>query len=331
MSIAVDVAIGVVFLYLLLALVVTTLQELIATIFDFRADNLYDTLKELLQGKVKIGGEEKALVDALYAHPLIKSLCRDIPPPRTASKQRPSYIPSRTFAIALLDVLRGDRALTEAVGASRVITEAAATVELLENEDLKRTLRLLLNDVKQGTEKIDEQARVISAEVEGWFNNRMARASGWYKRRMQAWAFAISCIVTLVFNADTIYAVNRLWTDGVLRDSVVAAAEAYRDAHRAPAPPPAASAAPAPPTPSEVRERATALVSAVNAVSEAGFPIGWQRHVDLSKEWDTLFLGWFLTALAVSLGSGFWFDILSKVLQLRGSGKKVSPVTGRVE
>jgi len=39
----------------------------------------------------------------------------------------------------------------------------------------------------------------------------------------------------------------------------------------------------------------------------------------------------FLTALAVSLGSGFWFDILSKVLQLRGSGKKVSPVTGRVE
>jgi len=44
-----------------------------------------------------------------------------------------------------------------------------------------------------------------------------------------------------------------------------------------------------------------------------------------------LILGWFLTALAVSLGSGFWFDILSKVLQLRGSGKKVSPVTGRVE
>jgi hypothetical protein len=330
MSIAVDVAIGIVFLYLLLALAVTTLQELIATVFDFRANSLYDTIKELLQGTVKIGGKEKALVDALYAHPLIKSLCRDIPPPGTASRRRPSYIPSRTFAIALLDVLRGERALTEAVGASKVITEAAATVELIQNEDLKRALRLLLNDVKQGTGKIDEEARAISAEVEGWFNDRMARASGWYKRRMQSWAFAIACTVTLVFNADTIYAVHQLWTDGVLRDSVVAAAVAYRDAHSGAAPPAAPSAPPAP-SAAEVRERAAALASAVNAVSEAGFPIGWQRHVNWSKDWDTVLLGWFLTALAVSLGSGFWFDILSKVLQIRGSGKKVSAVTGRVE
>jgi hypothetical protein len=339
MSVAVDVVIGVVFLYLLLALVVTTVQELIATIFNFRANSLYDTLKELLQGKVRPGKDEKLLVDALYAHPLIKSLCQDIPPPGTASRRRPSYIPSRTFAIALLDVLRGDRALTETVGASTVITQACATVALIENEDLKRTLGLLLKEVKQGTDKIDEEARAISAEVEGWFNNRMARASGWYKRRMQSWAFAIACIVTLVFNADTIYAVDRLWTDGTLRDSVVATAQAYHDARLAAAAPSAAPSAAAVPSASEgatpsaadVRDRAVDVVDAANTLTKAGLPIGWQRRIHWAKDWGTVLLGWFLTALAVSLGSGFWFDILSKVLQLRGSGKKVSPVTGRVE
>jgi hypothetical protein len=339
MSVALDVVIGVVFLYLLLALVVTTLQELIATVFHFRANNLYDALKELLQGKVKIGSDEKHLVDALYAHPLIKSLCRDIPAPGIASRQRPSYIPSRTFAVALLDVLRGDSALTEAIGASKVITQASTTLALVQNEDLRRTLGLLLDHVKRDGDRIDEEARAISTEVEGWFNNRMARASGWYKRRMQSWAFAIACAVTLVFNADTIYAVNRLWTDSTLRDSIVATAQAYRDARATTAAPPAASAAGAPgssaepPTPSasDVRDRAADVVDAAQSLRESGLPIGWQRRVDWSKEWFIVLVGWFLTALAVSLGSGFWFDILSKVLQVRGSGKKVSPVTGRVE
>jgi hypothetical protein len=152
---------------------------------------------------------------------------------------------------------------------------------------------------------------------------------------MQSWAFAIACVVTLVFNADTIHAVDRLWTDGTLRDSMVATAQAYHDARLAaaapsPAPVPSASEG-ATPSASDVRDRAIDVVGAANTLTKAGLPIGWQRRIHWAKEWDTVVLGWFLTALAVSLGSGFWFDILSKVLQLRGSGKKVSPVTGRVE
>ena len=32
------------------------------------------------------------------------------------------------------------------------------------------------------------------------------------------------------------------------------------------------------------------------------------------------FLGWLITALAISLGSPFWFDILNKLVKVRGSG-----------
>src|SRR5262249_48815775 len=154
----------------------------------------------------------------------------------------------------------------------------------------------------------DEEAKFISLEIEGWFNDRMARASGWYKRRMQAWSFGIACAVTLTFNADSIHAVDRLWKDGALRDSLVATAQAYHDAQVATTP---AAAAAAPP---DVLEKATEVVKAARELHDAGLPIGWQRQIDWSKEWFTIALGWFVTALAVSLGSGFWFDVLSKVL-----------------
>jgi hypothetical protein len=33
-------------------------------------------------------------------------------------------------------------------------------------------------------------------------------------------------------------------------------------------------------------------------------------------------LGWLLTAGALSLGAPFWFDVLSKFINIRGSGDK---------
>ena len=34
------------------------------------------------------------------------------------------------------------------------------------------------------------------------------------------------------------------------------------------------------------------------------------------------FIGWLITALAISLGAPFWFDMLNKLISLRSSGKK---------
>jgi len=34
-----------------------------------------------------------------------------------------------------------------------------------------------------------------------------------------------------------------------------------------------------------------------------------------------MILGWLITALAISLGAPFWFDLLNKLMTLRGSIK----------
>ncbi|MBS1744979.1 MAG: hypothetical protein JST21_02290 [Bacteroidetes bacterium] len=39
--------------------------------------------------------------------------------------------------------------------------------------------------------------------------------------------------------------------------------------------------------------------------------------------WETFF-GWIITALAVMLGAPFWFDLLSKLISLRGTGTKIN-------
>jgi hypothetical protein len=56
MSIVVDVAIGVVFLYLLLALLVTTVQEFLASVLRMRSTNLYNAIEGMLKGSVAGAG-----------------------------------------------------------------------------------------------------------------------------------------------------------------------------------------------------------------------------------------------------------------------------------
>jgi hypothetical protein len=64
-------------------------------------------------------------------------------------------------------------------------------------------------------------------------------------------------------------------------------------------------------------------------IDEARNPLGlgWRTHredfafLDQSV-WDWLqrIAGWFVTALAISLGAPFWFDLLRKFVRVSGSG-----------
>jgi multidrug efflux pump subunit AcrA (membrane-fusion protein) len=88
--------------------------------------------------------------------------------------------------------------------------------------------------------------------------------------------------------------------------------------------------------------------AAIAKLSDTGIPMGWDgaqlKALDLEAKdltpdqilnipkWATWFsghitvitsliLGWFLTALAASLGAPFWFDTLSRIMNIRNSGK----------
>jgi hypothetical protein len=106
-----DVAIGMIFVYLLLSLMCSAANELIEIALKKRAIDLERGIRELL---VPGSGSGKSdLVASLYNHPLVNGLFGGrYEDTRIASKWRyifrtklPTYIPSRSFALALMDLV----------------------------------------------------------------------------------------------------------------------------------------------------------------------------------------------------------------------------------
>ncbi|MBN3871935.1 MAG: hypothetical protein HWQ23_17090 [Nostoc sp. JL33] len=126
LPVVVDITLGLVFIYLILSLLASEIQELIATFLQWRAKHLKNSI-ELLVG----GGSEseesditkaRNLVQKLYNDPLINTLNQQAKErvekqfretTKSSSKKAlgekqsaPSYLASETFAITLLDTLK---------------------------------------------------------------------------------------------------------------------------------------------------------------------------------------------------------------------------------
>jgi hypothetical protein len=102
-----DVALGLVFIYLLLSLIASAVREAAEMVIKARAVHLERGIREMLQDPT---GAEWAC--KIYTHPYVSSLFKD-----TYNRKRtrwvgwnlPTYIPARSFAAALVDtVVRGE-------------------------------------------------------------------------------------------------------------------------------------------------------------------------------------------------------------------------------
>jgi hypothetical protein len=311
-----DVAIGLSLLFLFASLLVTIVQESITSFLGHRAKNLYDAIENLV-GKetpspVTDDPKVTTLVDAIYRHPQVKSLYRSAEAwEKDALKKSflPSYIPSRVFAIALLDVLRGKEA-SKALGINNLLAGASDLVAKIPGPltGLKHTLSLLVSDADTFKGDVNDKAQAVSARLEEWFNDSMARASGWYKRKAQLWSFGIGFGAAIFLNADSLHVGMTLWSDSNLRAEVVAAAGSVaKDG-----------------TPNADTQAVMA------SLRDSKLPVGWdaEEFFPPVKPFLLRLLGWLVTGFAASLGAPFWFDLLNKALRLRGSGVPISARSG---
>ena len=112
-SAALDTAIGLVLVYLILSLMCSAITEILETWLKHRSIDLDRGVRQLLADPDGVG-----LVRQFYQHPLIASLFRGHYDP-TSPRNLPSYIPSRQFALALMDLVLPSQAsaLSGAAGA----------------------------------------------------------------------------------------------------------------------------------------------------------------------------------------------------------------------
>lgn len=337
-----EVATGIVFVYLLLSLVVTSCREFIENMLKQRGKTLEQGLIELF-GASDPQSVAAGYLKAFYEHPLIYSLYRAPYTPIDADKGKrplfgadsgknlPSYIPSSSFAHAVVDMLGGGNLAALPMTVERL----ASAVDAMPPGQLKDAVRLAVHAGEGDLQK-------TRAFLETWFDSTMDRVSGWYTRHTQVLVLCLSLAGCMLFNVNSVIITESLFQNSSLRASVVAQADKTAAAGS-----------------SAAKQNLDAGLDRVLAV---GMPIGWTGDglkgvqvrlygAPLSQPtaaaphgrvmtWDLcskpgdcqvkgpslfglaeLVAGWFMTAFAITLGAPFWFDVLNRIVSIRSSVK----------
>jgi hypothetical protein len=185
-----------------------------------------------------------------------------------------------------------------------------------------------------------EELDSLQTRLEGWFNEKMDRVSGWYKRKTQVFLLLIGLALALGFNADSLMVGRTLWNNANLRDSVSATAQAIVQSGGSLCQQASVTGAT-----QSFDDQLSCLSSDVGQINGLGLPLGWPtpRGLDIRhpttlfrglggdpRTWNSSHylgqvlqkvLGLLLTALAISLGAPFWFELLGRAINLRSSGQ----------
>lgn len=297
----IEVAIGVVFVFLITSIVCASIREGLESILKTRAAYLEAGIRELLGDR---GGS--GLAGQLYSHPIISGLFpADYSPPPVRSRlswlfargrNLPSYIPSRNFALAVLDLAARGPVNGQDENRDHVPLDIATLRRNLPNIQSPVVRRVLMTALDSSGGDLNN----VRLTVEAWYDSSMDRISGWYKRTTQWIIFGIGVFVAVAMNIDTIEITKFLYTNkaaraAIVADATVAAADtAYlHQGYR------------------EARAKIT---------DESALPIGFQQIKSPQDAANHAF-GWLVTALATTMGAPFWFDLLNKMMIIRSTVK----------
>lgn len=211
----VDVALGLMFVYLVLSLICSGIQEWLASVTRLRSRNLRTGIANLLDGP---NAQNLTHVTNVYGHPLIANLAR--------KGRLPSYIPTDLLSSVVLD------AVAQEAGKKSYADLAAEEVDAMidgldDNHPLKPVLRALANKAKA-------EGAQLRATLAGWFDDGMERIGGWYARTVRLWLFGIAIVVALAANANTLTMVERIWQNDTLRTYLAAQAVAATESDTLP-------------------------------------------------------------------------------------------------
>ncbi len=325
-SVILDVAIGVSLIFLLLSLIASSVQEIIAGLLVWRGTYLSKGIDVMLDNRPTACFRFAGTADWLRAHftrragvtvaeetrrrlaaqgersgalpdhaETVLLRVQDVqrhPLLRSSSADLPSYVPARNFALAFCEVLRGDLD-------APVFAQVETTVAALPHGNLRTTLTAFVHDAGGDIE-------VFRKHIETWFDDAMDRVSGFYKRLTQYSMLFIGLIMAVSMNVDSLHIVKVLWETPSMRAVLVAQASRTEN-----------------PADDQGRTIDKAL-ERLKRFEDAQFPAGWPHAPE--PDWRAYVMhaapGWLITAIGISLGAPFWFSLLQSFMNLRNAGTK---------
>lgn len=309
----IDIAIGLSFLYFLLGLITSSLNELIQSKLKSRSRVLKDALLNFLDKDWDVIGKR------IVKSPYVRSLQKD-------PEKFPSYIPSSSFAQSIVDVIKGADDLPNTIPEIRK--------QIKNNPIIKGDAQVwLLGVLDQSYDKLED----FYSKLEDGYNDAMDRVAGWYGRKTKRTILILGIVTSILLNIDTIDITQSLWKNKETAkafSSIVASSMEKIDKSE---------------DGFEITDDDGNVLYSVNndqgknagsltaKIGSLPIPLGWNSssfEFFSEPKWILVLLtklaGWGITAMAIFLGAPFWFDLLSKVVNLRGSGgKPKNPVAAK--
>jgi hypothetical protein len=278
-----EVAIGLILVYYILGAIVSTVTQILTESLETRGASLEQYL-------VKIAGDKTVDLTNL---PQIKAFR----PIRYANwwnvfgagteEKKVEKIPADTLVSAFFDIT----GLTAQQSMSA--EDLTGLISKLPDSEGKQAL---LNWINQGVTNINDLRARTSDYISGILN----QAALTFKARARSFVIIFSLLITLLFGTDSIQLAKDLWADAGLR--AVAAQQASIITSQ----------------PGQIPD----ITALFNQLGSLSFRIGWWQASSLPApkslpDWITFvllkILGLGITAVAVSQGSSFWYDLLKKI------------------
>jgi hypothetical protein len=351
MGIYIEIALSLILVLLVLSLVVTAINELIAMQLRKRPKMLFRTIAAII--------DDPALRKSFYANGIVVSASEASAgapgtpgaagaanPPAAAEVSdvdHPSYIEGQNFARALtMAVLRnaGNKGpMADVFG----IPEVKAAVLALPPE--LRIRDVLIGALASANTSVEDFEKKVAA----WFDTTQDRLTGEYARHQRWITIFVGAILVVVLNADAVRLTRELQSNDAVRTAMVAKANHMFDkgivSDCADRPGDELEAC----IVAETRDyldlldpaivgwksdpaglivanayasAASHLAPTATAAEEgAAAGVGATPGNPVSILFNKL-VGLVITVMAISLGAPFWFDMLNKVVNIRGAGIK---------
>jgi hypothetical protein len=306
-----DVVFGLVSVFLAVSLFTSAVTEGLSTLVRLRARTLLSGVKQLLNDQ-----QFEGLALSLYNHALVNPLSAGNTDPGKTPSIKPSYIEPDQFALAFVDILKqaGDTAAkaeaAAAAGGTAPPADGAATpadevaslklsietaIKKIGNQQIRATLTALYR-------KAGKDVDAFRDEIAAWFDAAMDRLSGVYSRYVKAISFVVALVLAGLLNADAIHVADTLWERPALAERLAKLDLPIVDK-------------------THPETEATQLLKQIEGVAPLlewnGFGNDERRH---GLGIAFMILGWVVVAGAALFGAPFWFDVLQRFVQLRGTG-----------
>ncbi|PZX56924.1 hypothetical protein LV84_02053 [Algoriphagus ratkowskyi] len=355
--IVLDTFISLVFIFLLYSLFTMTLIESLTSIFSSRAKNLLAGIERLLADEGEsnktnhtivnlfYASSNSLLTNAFYQHPSIRYLG----PKGINSK--PSYISPDRFSTTLVDLLKKGTNSNQVENISAALgiiptfdlseleesikdleidikeLRSIETISEFEIESAKQELSYLKMELDNRLKSVNpflpknftlgkdtkyqfnllwneagDDIEKFKGLIEQWYNEQMERISGWYKRKLSLLTFILGFIIACSFKVDTIQLAMDLSKNEDMRAIYVEGAK-------------------------DMMANNSNLDNVKLEANKQYFDEKLQENNLVFSVTDISFntieflnwVGFLITAFAISLGAPFWFDMLSKLMRVRNS------------